>query len=80
MCEIEHFVDPNDKNHPKFAKVRDYELTLFSACNQMDGRPAEVCTIGRAVDQVSDQLFFLRGFLSEFDCLESVIVELVAMF
>uniref|UniRef100_F1KWG7 Glycine--tRNA ligase n=1 Tax=Ascaris suum TaxID=6253 RepID=F1KWG7_ASCSU len=51
MCEIEHFVDPNDKNHPKFAKVRDYELTLFSACNQMDGRPAEVCTIGRAVDQ-----------------------------
>ncbi|VDK52894.1 unnamed protein product [Anisakis simplex] len=49
MCEIEHFVDPNNKSHPKFAKVANYELTLFSACNQMDGRPAEVCAIGDAV-------------------------------
>ncbi|VDM39946.1 unnamed protein product [Toxocara canis] len=51
MCEIEHFVDPSDKDHPKFAKVRNYELSLFSACNQMDGRPAETCTIGDAVDK-----------------------------
>uniref|UniRef100_A0A914XQF5 Glycine--tRNA ligase n=2 Tax=Plectus sambesii TaxID=2011161 RepID=A0A914XQF5_9BILA len=51
MCEIEHFVDPEDKDHPKFDRVRDYELTLFSACNQMDGKPTEKMTIGKAVDQ-----------------------------
>ena len=49
MAEIEHFVDPADKTHPKFASVADYEVTLFSACNQMDGRPAERHAIGAAV-------------------------------
>ncbi|VDN45783.1 unnamed protein product [Gongylonema pulchrum] len=53
MCEIEHFVDPNDKSHPKFGDVRDYELVLFSACNQMDGLPAQTISIGEAVEKVS---------------------------
>ena len=52
MCEIEHFVDPTDKSHPKFKKVADYVLTLFSACNQMDGHPAKEWKIGDAVTQV----------------------------
>ncbi|KAL3281508.1 hypothetical protein HHI36_004715 [Cryptolaemus montrouzieri] len=51
MAEIEHFVDPLDKRHPKFYSVRDIELILYSACNQMDGKPAEKKTIGTAVDE-----------------------------
>ena len=58
MCEIEHFVDPNDKQHPKFNKVKDYEVTLFSACNQLDGKPSERWTIGEAVNQVRCMLLF----------------------
>ncbi|KAH1013642.1 hypothetical protein HUJ04_002607 [Dendroctonus ponderosae] len=49
MAEIEHFCDPNDKNHPKFEDVKDVELLLYSACNQMDGKAAERKTIGAAV-------------------------------
>lgn len=52
MAEIEHFCDPNDKKHPKFESVRDTELLLYSACNQMDGKSAEKHTIGMAVDTV----------------------------
>jgi glycyl-tRNA synthetase len=30
MAEIEHFLDPNDKNHPKFHLVANLELNLYS--------------------------------------------------
>lgn len=49
MAEIEHFCDPNLKDHPKFDEVQDYEMTLYSACNQMDGKSASRLTIGEAV-------------------------------
>ncbi|XP_050307037.1 glycine--tRNA ligase isoform X2 [Anthonomus grandis grandis] len=49
MAEIEHFCDPTDKSHPKFDRVKDVELLLYSACNQMDGKAAEIRTIGEAV-------------------------------
>jgi glycyl-tRNA synthetase len=29
MAEIEHFVNPTDKSHPKFASVKDKELVVF---------------------------------------------------
>uniref|UniRef100_A0A1I7TWM9 Glycine--tRNA ligase n=2 Tax=Caenorhabditis tropicalis TaxID=1561998 RepID=A0A1I7TWM9_9PELO len=29
MCEIEHFVDPEDKSFPKFSKIADQKLVLF---------------------------------------------------
>ncbi|KAG8231863.1 hypothetical protein J437_LFUL011768 [Ladona fulva] len=51
MAEIEHFCDPKNKDHPKFDSVRDVKLQLYSACNQMDGKPAVVMTIGEAVDK-----------------------------
>ncbi|GMR41611.1 hypothetical protein PMAYCL1PPCAC_11805 [Pristionchus mayeri] len=51
MCEIEHFVDPADKSFPKFAKVADLKLNLFSACDQMDGKPAKPMAIGEAVQK-----------------------------
>lgn len=34
MAEIEHFVDPNAKEHPKFYRVKDMKLPLFSKGNQ----------------------------------------------
>ena len=52
MAEIEHFCDPNDKSHPKFDSVKNLEVTLYSACNQMEGKLPELCTIGKAVEEV----------------------------
>jgi len=49
MAEIEHFCDPNDKNHPKFETVKDISMLLYSACNQMDGKSAQHINIGHAV-------------------------------
>ncbi|XP_038111183.1 glycine--tRNA ligase [Culex quinquefasciatus] len=49
MCEIEHFCDPQLKDHPKFENVRDVVMTLYSACNQMDGKSAQQIKIGDAV-------------------------------
>ncbi|KAJ8985812.1 hypothetical protein NQ317_012052 [Molorchus minor] len=51
MAEIEHFCDPNEKNHPKFQTVKNTQMLLYSACNQMDGKPAERTNIGAAVDK-----------------------------
>ena len=39
MAEIEHFCNPNDKHHPKFAKVAQLVLPLFSREHQQgDGK------------------------------------------
>ena len=47
----EHFCDPVDKLHPKFASCADTEMTLYSACDQMSGQPAKLVSIGDAVKQ-----------------------------
>lgn len=52
MAEIEHFCDPNFKDHPKFEEVKDIKMMLYSACNQMDGKSAELVSIGDAVKTV----------------------------
>merc|ERR1719495_1023568 len=49
LAEIEHFCDPVEKDHPKFAGVTDTVMTLYSACNQMSGEPARQVKIGDAV-------------------------------
>ncbi|XP_065091559.1 glycine--tRNA ligase [Ochlerotatus camptorhynchus] len=49
MCEIEHFCDPQLKDHPKFENIKDVVMTLYSACNQMDGKSAQQIKIGEAV-------------------------------
>ena len=53
MAEIEHFLDPSDKTHPKFGSVRDVEVSLYSASNQMDGKSVVKTTIGKAVDEAT---------------------------
>lgn len=51
MAEIEHFCDPNDKKHAKFNDVKNTMVKLYSACNQMDGKPAETMKMGEAVEK-----------------------------
>lgn len=49
MAEIEHFVNPNDKRHPKFKKVAAKELVLFPAAAQLSTGRTVVMSIGAAV-------------------------------
>ena len=53
MMEIEHFVNP-EKRHKfdRFDRVAGLKVRLFSACNQMDGKPAEEMALREAVDKV----------------------------
>uniref|UniRef100_UPI0037E9880B glycine--tRNA ligase-like n=1 Tax=Semicossyphus pulcher TaxID=241346 RepID=UPI0037E9880B len=51
MAEIEHFVDPNDKVHPKFSNVADLEILLFSSKAQTSGQSAQIMRLGDAVEQ-----------------------------
>eukprot|EP01034_Spumella_vulgaris_P024438 gene24438-30784_t len=51
MAEIEHFVNPNDKRHPKFNKVAFKELVLFPSDAQMTTGRTVVISIGEAVSK-----------------------------
>ncbi|XP_028934038.1 glycine--tRNA ligase [Ornithorhynchus anatinus] len=51
MAEIEHFVDPSDKQHPKFPSVADLTLCLYSAKAQVSGQSAQRTRLGDAVEQ-----------------------------
>ena len=51
MAEIEHFCDPEDKSHPKFETVASTEVSLYSACCQMEGKSVYKSTIGKAVEK-----------------------------
>ena len=53
MAEIEHFVNPEKRQKfAKFHNMADLTVTLYSACNQMDGKPPEEVTLRKAVDSV----------------------------
>jgi glycyl-tRNA synthetase len=52
MAEIEHFVDPLDKSHPKFENVANVRMILYSAKNQTSGEAPSKMTIGEAVKTV----------------------------
>ncbi|KAL3230803.1 Glycine--tRNA ligase 1, mitochondrial [Nakaseomyces bracarensis] len=50
MAEIEHFVDPLDKSHPKFGEVKDIKLSFLPRDVQQAGSTEPlVKTIGEAV-------------------------------
>lgn len=69
MAEIEHFCDPADKNHPKFVSVQDTMMTLYSACNQMDGKSSDHHTIGNAVAKglvANETLGYFMARIQEF--------------
>ena len=65
MAEIEHFCDPADKSHAKFKTVAEEQLTLYTACNQMDGELPKKWRLGDAVEQVKKNIlnvFFLCSY------------------
>ncbi|CCC71765.1 hypothetical protein NCAS_0I00970 [Naumovozyma castellii] len=50
MAEIEHFVDPLDKSHPKFDEIKDIELSFLPRDIQEAGKTEPiVMTVGEAV-------------------------------
>ncbi|TQD79415.1 hypothetical protein C1H46_035022 [Malus baccata] len=49
LAEIEHFVDPEDKSHPKFAEVAELEFLMFPRELQMSGESAKTIRLGEAV-------------------------------
>jgi len=51
MAEIEHFVHPEEKEHPKFSQVQDVVLTLFPSTNQLETGKVVEMTVGDAVAQ-----------------------------
>ncbi|KAM3860620.1 glycine--tRNA ligase-like [Diretmus argenteus] len=51
MAEIEHFVDPVEKVHPKFPNMADLEIILYSAKAQTSGQSAQIMRLGDAVEQ-----------------------------
>jgi glycyl-tRNA synthetase len=52
MAEIEHFVDPENKDHARFDEVKDIKLNLLPAKVQLDGKTdITVMSIGDAVAQ-----------------------------
>ena len=53
MAEIEHFVDPKNKKHPRFVEVKDLILNLYSADRQLAGIGPVLMNIGEAVKKVS---------------------------
>ncbi|WOK94466.1 glycine--tRNA ligase, mitochondrial 1-like [Canna indica] len=51
LAEIEHFVDPDDKSHPKFVDVAMLEFLMFPRNEQMAGESAIPMILGEAVSQ-----------------------------
>ncbi|KAL6541226.1 hypothetical protein OROHE_010934 [Orobanche hederae] len=51
LAEIEHFVDPEDKSHPKFSEVSNLGIFMLPREDQMSGRPASKLSIGEAVSE-----------------------------
>ncbi|XVF38854.1 hypothetical protein REPUB_Repub20aG0137900 [Reevesia pubescens] len=51
LAEIEHFVDPEDKSHPKYSDVVDLEFLMFPREEQMSGQSAKKIRLGGAVSK-----------------------------
>lgn len=51
MAEIEHFVNPNDKSHPKFNRVSGKEIVLFPSDAQLGSGRTVIMTAGEAVEK-----------------------------
>ncbi|XP_016477532.2 glycine--tRNA ligase, mitochondrial 1 [Nicotiana tabacum] len=49
LAEIEHFVDPQDKSHPKFLDVAKLEFLMFPRDEQVSGQCAKRLQLGEAV-------------------------------
>lgn len=74
MAEIEHFVHPERKEHPKFDQVKELKLPLFSRDKQLtDGKVIRDLTLGEAVakkiiDNETLGYFLARTYLFLLKC------------
>ena len=50
MAEIEHFVNPNDKSHPRFDSVANKELVLFGRDDQLGSGKTKTVSVKEAVE------------------------------
>ena len=62
LAEIEHFVNPEDKRHPKFKTVSHLVLNLFPREDQLTTKKTVEMTVGDAVKNVHPSLSFLTFF------------------
>ncbi|KAL8101739.1 hypothetical protein AgCh_033581 [Apium graveolens] len=53
LAEIEHFVDPEDRSHPKFPEVASLEFLMFPREDQMCQKSARRIVLGEVVDQAT---------------------------
>ncbi|KAA8532284.1 hypothetical protein F0562_032317 [Nyssa sinensis] len=51
LAEIEHFVDPEDKSHPKYSEVANLEFLMFPREEQVSGQSAKRLPLGGAVSR-----------------------------
>lgn len=51
LAEIEHFLNPNDKSHPKYKDVKDIECNFFSAAMQNAGKTYQRMSIDEAMNK-----------------------------
>jgi glycyl-tRNA synthetase len=57
MAEIEHYVDPKDKRHARFAEAKDIKLMLLPRDVQEKGETSvQEMTVGDAVAKVSSRI------------------------
>ena len=73
LAEIEHFVDPSDKSHPKFASVSNTVLPLYDRENQVATQELIHMPIGEAVKRgiVANETlgyFLVRIMIFLIDC------------
>jgi glycyl-tRNA synthetase len=53
LAEIEHFVHPEDKKHPKYSSIADVVLTLFPREQQEGSKKTIEMSIREAVEKVT---------------------------
>lgn len=67
MAEIEHFVDPENKQHARFDEIRDLKASLLPKDVQMQGRTEILeITIGEAVEKVRLLIKYLSLVLTRY--------------
>lgn len=63
LAEIEHFVDPEDKSHPKYSEVANLEFLMFPREEQTSGHSAKRVQLGEAVSRVATIESYITLFI-----------------
>ena len=51
QAEIEHFMDPEDKSHHKFAEVKETKVRMYSAAAQCAGTEVTEISVREALEK-----------------------------